>query len=176
MVAAKTRTRTNSRTPVSLDVLTRTKIRNYYLVQCLPYKEIAKRSGVTEGSVRGFIHRERLVDIKRENEERTKKAHDARIAQGLTEAAVAIAAQSEEHALGGLKRAGEAVELDDAKAFQSWTAGVRNLVQSAKVVTSGVADSAASASTINVNIFNVRGMQAAPAADQAASEAPAIDV
>ena len=143
---------------VSLDILTRTKLRNLYLVRGLTYNEIAKEIGVNTSVVTGFIARSKLREVKREYLAKSALAHDTRARANLTEISEAIAAQSEELALSGLERAGKAVISRDptaAKDFQSWTGGVRNLAQVARLAR---ADAPIEASgSISISLFNVRG-------------------
>src|ERR1035441_5440744 len=154
---AKPKLRTRAK-QVSLDILTRTKLRNLYLVRGLTYSEIAKECGVSVSVVTGFIARSKLREVKKEYLAKSIADHDARTRTSLSEISEAIATQSEEIALSGLERAGKAVVSRDptaAKDFQSWTGGVRNLAQVARLAR---ADAPIEASgSISISLFNVRG-------------------
>lgn len=146
---------------VVLNVMHKAQIRNFYLVLGLTYEEIAKRTGLTSGIVGNYISRAKLPAVKRENEKRINERQDARTEAQLDEISEAIASQSEEIALGGLTRAREEIESRDefaSKNFQSWTGGVRNLAQVAKLIR-GQSDGQP-AGAVNLAVFLVRADRA----------------
>lgn len=146
---------------VLLNVMHKAQIRNFYLVLGLTHEEIAARTGLTRQIVSNYISRAKMPAIKRGNEAKINQRADARVNAQLDEISEAIASQSEEIALGGLTRAREEIESRDefaSKNFQSWTGGVRNLAQVAKLVR-GQSDGPA-AGNVSLSVFLVRADRA----------------
>lgn len=152
-------------TPTAL--VTKLKVKNLYLYQDASHKEIAKRTGLTESAVGNLIHRERWSQLKKEAARQLEDTHDARAQEAQQSIVEAIGSQAEEITLSGLERAREAVKRkgkDAARDFQSWTGGVRNLVQSIKAIRPGGAAIGGDGSVTNFNLFF------APVSPQAQSE------
>lgn len=160
-----------------VDVATKVRIRNLYMVQCLPHKEIARQTGLTERAVQSVVYRLGLAAKRKENEAKTMERHDALTRDGLSEVTDAIAAQAEEYALGGLKRSGEALQDEGefaARNFQSWTGGVKNLVQVAKLARGATDETPQGA--VMLNLFCVRGETVERIEKSVTPAPPAIEV
>lgn len=152
--------RTLPRNRVAIDLPTRSKLRNLYLVQGIGNKEIAEQTGLTVATVQNYVSKHGLTKIRRQNQLRVIERHDARILDEQGEMAEAIASLSAEHALGGLKKAGEAVASNSpyaAKDFQAWTGGVKNLVAVARTVSGQDQAKPDSSTTLNLSMFLVSG-------------------
>ena len=146
------------RSPTVMDIGTKVRIRNLYLVQCLPYAEIARRVDCPLSTVTRFIERQKLPAIRKENEAKAAARHDAQVRESVDEISEAIASQSEEIALSGLERAREATEDRGefaAKDFQSWSGGVSNLVKTARAIRG--MDRPGATESINVSLYLCRG-------------------
>jgi hypothetical protein len=148
-----------------LDVATRLKVRNLYLVQNLSYNEIAAQTGLSYNTVNSFVRRTRLADARKQIEAQSLKRHDARTHAFVDATAEAIAAQSEEIALGGLNRARDSVVSGSeyaAKDFQAWTGGVRNLVQVSRIARGEDNSNGSGSTSLTVNAYVVRCEAAQP--------------
>lgn len=120
---------------LTIPLLTKLKVRNLYLSQGLGPQAIAKITGLTEKQAGNIIVREGLAKLRASAKSAIEARSDARTQEQVSEVIEAIARESEEIALSGIARAREATESRSefaAKDFQSWTGGVRNLVNIAR--------------------------------------------
>ena len=118
--------------PLPIPIGTRLKARNLYLIQCLPYAEIAEKTGLSVSSVGQLAFREGWTKLRKQRASELTTKADARANRDIDAINDAIASECEEIALKGLDRAKKASESDDefaARNFQSWTGGVSNLVK-----------------------------------------------
>lgn len=157
----------------SVPLLAKLKVKNLKVVQCLSDKEIARQTGLTLGQVRGIVDRNRWTNDKREKTRKIMDGHAARMEAQVAEIVEAVASESEEIALAGLQRAREATTSASeyaAKDFQSWTGGVRNLVNVARQARGLDTERSAQGTTLNVFVGRFETVSDKPA------EKPAIDV
>lgn len=152
-------------------LLVRLKARNLYLMQGMSHEVIAKATGLTVRQSETLASREGWAKLRKGRKLRLLASQDARASAQITEALEAIADVSEQHAVQGLDRVGQALESKGkfaARDFQSWTGGVRNLVQTAKICREvGAGDGSAGA---QINVF----VGAFPRAGDAAREAKQV--
>lgn len=144
-----------------IPILTKLRARNLYLYESLPYKGISELTGLPIRVLEQLAFRERWVSIKRANKERLTKAADARQGAMHEEIVETIAGMSEQHAIRGLQRAGEALEREDKEAardFQSYSGGVKNFVAVARAIR----DQAGGPALNSAQITNVFFMQLEP--------------
>ena len=142
----------------TLDLLTKSKIRNSYLYGNYTQPEIADSVSAPLTVVRAYIQRCKLPAEKRRRESKAIQVADARASEQLTSNVIAIVDQAEELQLNGLRRAAISVESKDPSApkdFQAWTGGVRNLAQVARLARADAPIEAAG--SVTLNLFNVRG-------------------
>lgn len=121
----------------AISLLSRAKARNMYLTQGLDWKTISAAVGVPPNRLMQLANREGWTAKKRELIARLNARTDARSAAQLDEVSEAIASESEEIALSGLQRARDSLGSGSefaARDFQSYTGGVRNLVQVARAI------------------------------------------
>lgn len=157
-----------------ISLLTRAKARNLYITQALPMREIADKTGLDYSQVRTLVDREGWAKLKTTVKRKLESGLDAHATEHVTEMTEAIANESEEIALSGLQRARQAVESQEtyaAKDFQSWTGGLRNLVQVARELRGfDNEQSRGPGATLNVFVGRFETVSDKPA------EKPAIDV
>jgi hypothetical protein len=166
---------TKSRRPrTHIPLPTRLKARNLYLTQGLSFKEIGEKTGLDASQIRSLVDREGWPRLKSGAKSKITAKHDARASEMVSEVVEAMASESEEIALSGLQRARQAVESQEAyaaKDFQSWTGGLRNLVQVARELRGFDSEqSRGSGATLNVFVGRFETVSDKPA------EKPAIDV
>lgn len=147
------------------------RVKNLYIIGGKSHHEIAADTGMTPGAIATLCSRNGWTGEKRKREAQMVKKSDARIESQMSEAVEAISSEAQEIALSGLERARDAVKRkgkDAAKNFQSWTGGVRNLVQVIRAIENpGSGDAQPSGPAINFFF--------APAAPAAASEPKRVE-
>jgi len=114
-----------------IPILVRLKARNLYLVQGLGHREIARQTGLTLQACQKLASREKWTALRRDQKLSLLAKQDASMSEKCSETLEAIASVSEQHAMRGLERVGEALESKGefaARDFQSYTGGVKNLV------------------------------------------------
>lgn len=139
-----------------VSILTELKARNLYLHERLSYLEISEKTGIPVRSLQALASRKGWTAVRREQKRRLIEKQDARNAAMQNAVVEAIASASEEHAIRGLQRAGEALERNDkdaAKDFQAYTAGVKNLAGVAKLMRDGTGSAVESGGSISMNFF-----------------------
>lgn len=141
-------------------LLTKLKARNLYLVQGATHEVIAKETGMTIRQSESLAARQGWTKARKAKERSLVATQDARAEGQISEALDAIASVSEQHAVQGLNRVAKALESKGkfaARDFQSWTGGVRNLVQTAKMCreTGDGANGVAGGANLNVFILRV---------------------
>lgn len=144
---------------VAYPLATRLKVRNLYLGQALNNQDIAERTGLTARQVGQMVYRDGLAKQKRRRAEKINAAADTRANAQLEAFNEQLAEEAEEISLGALERARQSVESVGefaAKDFQSWTGGIRNLVQAARTVR-GLDNRNGQSDTNQVSIYLVRG-------------------
>lgn len=152
-------------------LLVKMKARNLYLIQGLSHEDVAKRTGLTADQSRTLAQRNGWTKQRQERKRILVAKQDARAESQISEALEAIADVSEQHAVQGLDRVGKALESKGkfaARDFQSWTGGVRNLVQTAKMCREIGPSANGVGSTVNVFVG------AFPRAGDAVSEAKQV--
>jgi hypothetical protein len=120
-----------------IPVLARVKARNMYLVQGLDYKSISESTGLDIRCLYNLAKREGWTERRKEQRLKLETTTDARIKAFEDQVSEAIAQETVDVTLSGVGRAREAVESRGefaARDFQSWTGGIRNLVQVAKLL------------------------------------------
>lgn len=140
-----------------IPLLTRVKVRNLYLNQELPYREIAIHAGITEGQVDTVIKGDGLAQLRKRRKLELIAKADARTDAKTSQVAEAIADEGDEIALGSLGKAKECIAnggKDAAKDFQSWTAGLRNVVTVSRLCRGQ--DQQQQATGASVNVFVLR--------------------
>lgn len=164
MVAKAAEPRSKPQIPLQ----TRLKVRNLYLYQGLGHKEIAAKVGLTTRQCQTLVQRHKLTDLKRSINGKAVQAHNARVDADVAEIVDAVASESEEIALAGLQRAREATTSASeyaAKDFQSWTGGVRNLVNVARQARGLDTERSAQGTTLNVFVGRFETVSDKPVID-----------
>lgn len=141
-----------------IPLLTRIKARNLYLLQGLPYNEIASATGLSYKQVTHLASRQGWPKERKRRLLLMEEAADARLAQTSSEVIEAIASESEEIALKALGNTRDALDRTDdmaAKDSQSYSAVVKNLASTAKLLRSA-GDSPLSAPSVTLNAFFLR--------------------
>ncbi len=118
-------------------ILSRLQARNLYLNECLPYRTISERTGIPTVTLMRMASKEGWTAVRRAQKERLIAKQDARGNEMRDQVVDAIASASEQYAIRGLQRVGEALERTDrdaAKDFQALTAGVKNLATTARAM------------------------------------------
>lgn len=142
-----------------IPILTRIKVRNLYLNQDLPYRDIAHQCGLTEQQVGKVVIAEGLSGLRRKRKQDLISKSDARAHEQITEVAEAIASEGDEITLGALAKAKECVAnggKDAPKDFQAWTGGIRNLVTVARACRGLDSAQQQAAQGGNVSVFVLR--------------------
>lgn len=151
-----------------IPLLLRLKARSLYLVQGLSHQEIANQTGLTKEASEKLASREGWTAAKSRLKQQLLRKHDTRMSEQLDSVMESIVSVSEQHAMRGLERVGNALERDDdfaARDFQSYTSGVKNLVGVIRDIRQPAA-TAVSSST-NVQVFVVEpAIQASPASEK----------
>ncbi len=140
--------------PLAMDV--KLKIKNLYLYQGATYAQIAEATGATDQAIRNLIHKSGWSVERKAQLQRLEKTHDASALSESLASAEAIGSQCTELTLTSLNRTREALQSRDpdaARNFQSWTAGVRNLVSAIKTLQAG---GAADNGNTQINLFMIR--------------------
>lgn len=157
MVADATAPVSLKRKQERIPILTRVKVRNLYLYQDLPYRDIAQQCGITEQQVGKVVIAEGLSGMRRKRKQDLIRKSDARTQDEADEVAQAIAAQGDEISLGALEKAKNCIEVGGeyaAKDFQAWTAGLRNVVTVSRLCRGQ--DQQQQATGASVNVFVLR--------------------
>ncbi len=139
-------------------LLLRLKARNLYLVQGLGHKEIGAQIGISEHASQQLAFREGWTELRKKSKRDLLSKQDARMAAAQSEALDAIASVSEQHAIKGLERVGEALEARGefaARDFQSFTSGVKNLVSIMREIRTPDAQQTPGSSQLNVFVMRV---------------------
>lgn len=148
---------------VEIPLQTRLRVRNLYLGQHLPYKEIAVQVGLTVGQVEGIVIRDKLPAIKRSRKQKLTEKTDARVDAAFREFEDQAAREAEEISLGALAKARGEVESGGEfapKNFQAWTQGISNLVKVSRTMRGldqPQAQAGAGTTNIALQLFCVQG-------------------
>lgn len=159
-------------------LLVKLKARNLYLVQGLTHKEIASQTGLSLLASQQLASRNGWTELRRKSKERILAKQDAKLEEQSKEALDAIASVSEQHAVRGLERVGEALESYgdfSARDFQSWTGGVKNLVSIMREIRAPQEQAQVKGATLNMFIIRA-GDAAVPAVAAAPVEVKATVV
>lgn len=154
MVAAA-ETKTNAR-GATISVLAKVKARNLYLNQGLSVPTVAKEVGVSEAAIRKWADREGWAAERRAVYSRLVQKQDARTDANRSAVVEAIASEAEEHALSAMRNVGESLKRSDefaAKDFQAYTAGVKNLASTARMLREDSSGSKVEGSRLELNLF-----------------------
>lgn len=182
MVAAATGEATTRRPQGRLSeipLLIKIKARNLYLIEGLSWPEIGERCGWDAGALAGCASREKWTEEKKRRKLLLLQKADARMTETANEVVDAIAAQAEEHALSALRNVGEALartDRDAAKDSQAYSATVKNLASTARLLREplrGTTDDSAPRST---NIFFMAASVPSVPQKSEPKQAEAIDV
>ena len=163
--------------PLPLPLGIKLKARNLYLVQSLPYAEIAHQTGLSVQSLSSLAHREGWTKQRRARAAQITNRADARANRELDSINDAIASECEEIALQGLTRAKEESVSKGkfaARNFQSWTGGVSNLVKVQRAARG--LDSRETGAQGNGNSLQLFFLNAQPAQIAARTEKPVTEI
>lgn len=147
--------KTTERGP-TVSVLAKIKARNLYLSQGLSVPGVAEACGLSLSVVRKWAEKEGWAAERKACYSRLVAKQDAQRGAVQTVVLEAIAAHSEEHALSAMRNVGEALQRSDkdaAKDFQAYTAGVKNLASTARMLREPISANAGEGTQITANFF-----------------------
>ena len=151
-----------------IPLLAKRKARNLYLFEDATHERIAQECGLTVWSAKKLVSREGWVAERRARASLLVQKQDARMSRIDDEIIDAIASTSEQHALQALQKVGQTLERTDkdaAKDFQAYTAGVKNLASTARLLREPAGSAAVQSAPTNFNLFFV-----APSVNKAADK------
>jgi hypothetical protein len=149
----------------NIPLATRLQVRNLYVGACLGPSDIAPKVGLTLRQVRRLVATDKLAPIRRRAVSNAIKVTDNTANHLLERFNQEIASQSEEASLGAIVRAREAVASKDklaARDFQSWTGGIRNLVDVSRRVRGLDAKQPEGSVTMNLGFFMASPVETKP--------------
>lgn len=167
--------------PLQCSITTRAKIRNLYVVQMLPAREVAKECGVTEKQIYNLARHHRWVELRRERIGKMSAPLQARENEQVEEISRAAAMLSDEGLLGSIIRANEATQSRSefaSKDAQAFASAARSLMQIGRTLRGLDSPSAKGGGDVTNNlIFVGAGAIERVRADAALPDAkPCIDV
>lgn len=139
----------------TISILAKVKARNLYLNQGLSIAATAKEVCLAESTVRKWVERDGWRTERQASYSRLVAKTDAQ-AEGVQKVmAEAIASEAEENALSAMRNVRESLTRSDefaAKDFQAYTAGVKNLASTARMLRDPAGASPGEGTT-NFNLF-----------------------
>lgn len=136
--------------PEPLSLQTELAIRNLYLYDGYTPQKIADELFLEKETVSRLITREGLAKIRKDAKALAVREHGTLATANALQAAQAIAAKSEQHALKALDLTGDALDAGNARDAQSFSSTARNLVGIARAIVPGGAPDAQQAGTVNL--------------------------
>lgn len=137
-------------------LLIRMKARNLYLTGGLGWVEIGERCGWDPKALATIASREGWTAEKKRRKSLLLQKSDARMAAQASEVCEAIASEAEENALAAMTNVRESLTRSDefaAKDFQAYTAGVKNLASTARMLREPLSAQAGEGTQITANFF-----------------------
>lgn len=134
--------------------LTKLQAKNFYLFDGLSLEAIAQKLGRDAKTWAGVATREGWIKERKRRESLISQKSDSRLADQASAVADAIASQSEElalSALGNVRSALERCDKDAAKDSQAYSATVKNLASTARLMRE--TGSVAEKPQLNLNLF-----------------------
>jgi len=156
-----------------IPLMVRLQARNLYLNGGMSWEEIGIKCNWNAKSLATIACKYGWVAEKRRRASLLEKKLNARLEAETNQAIEAIAEHAEQHALGVMHRVGESIANGNARDFQAYTAGVRNLATTAKALRE-TNQSAMPTSQVSFNLFMVGA--AAPAAQSEPKQVTPIPV
>ncbi len=139
-----------------ISVLAKIKARNLYLNQGLAVPSVAKECGLSESTVRNWVKVGKWAVERKTVYSRLLSKQDAQREETGNAVIQAIASEAEEHALSAMANVKQALVREDkdaAKDFQAYTAGVKNLASTARMLREPLSSGSGEGSTVNLNLF-----------------------
>jgi hypothetical protein len=139
-----------------IPLLIKMKARNLYLIDNLGWDEIGERCGWPSGSLAQAAHREGWPAEKKRRKALLIEKSNAHVTATANEVIEAIASKSEEAALKAMENVDKSLDRSDefaAKDFQAYTAGVKNLASTARMLREPLGGSVHQDQRPNLNLF-----------------------